>query len=63
MEGNIAKDAIGKTLVNSAESKTWSMGGNFKHAPSLGKRAGDPTSLLEEVADNGPKTPLEVTRT
>jgi hypothetical protein len=31
VEGNINQDAIGKTWLDAAESKTWSMGGNFKH--------------------------------
>jgi len=31
VEGNITAVAIGKTVVDSAESKTWSMGGNSKH--------------------------------
>lgn len=31
VEGNTSQVVIGKTWVDSAESKTWSMGGNFKH--------------------------------
>jgi hypothetical protein len=31
VEGNINQIAIGKTWLDAAESKTRSMGGNFKH--------------------------------
>jgi hypothetical protein len=31
VEGNTSQVVIGKTWVDAAESKTWSMGGNFKH--------------------------------
>jgi len=31
VEGNINQDVTGKTWLDAAESKTWSMGGNFKH--------------------------------
>ncbi len=52
-----AQVATGKTCMGSAESKTQSMGGNFKH-----ENRGDPRSLSEKVADSGPKTPPEVKR-
>jgi len=31
VEGHATPVAIGETGADSAESKTWSMGGNFKH--------------------------------
>ena len=62
MEGNISQVAIGKTWLDSAESKTWGMGGNFKHAHVSRNGAGDPMSLSEEVTDSDPKTPREAMR-
>lgn len=57
VEGNIAPDATGKTMANTAESKTW-----MHEWKIQAREPGDPIGLPEEVAGSGPRTPLEVMR-